>query len=230
METTEIKFIFEERSADSPFVETIWRTQSEQAGTFTSSAVSHWEMVIAHYQGKASITMRGPETAAMLAPCPEGTQFFGIQFKLGTFMPHLPASKLVNRGIHLPEAAHKSFWLASHAWQLPNYENVENFVDRMARDGLLVYEPIVAAVLQNQGQELSLRSIQRRFLRATGLTHGTVQQIERARQAAKLLAQGVSILDTVDLVGYADQPHLTRSLKRFMGQTPAQIQRENGLA
>ena len=230
METTEIKFTFEERSADSPFVETIWRTQSERAGTFTSAAVSQWEMVVAHYQGETSLTVRGPETEAMVALCPAGTEFFGIQFKLGTFMPHLPVSNLVNNGLTLPEAARKSFWLYSNAWQLPNYENVENFVDRMVRDGLLVYEPIVAAVLQNQGQELSLRSIQRRFLRATGLTHGTVQQIERARQAAKLLAQGVSILDTVDLAGYADQPHLTRSLKRFMGQTPAQILRENGFA
>jgi hypothetical protein len=39
-----------------------------------------------------------------------------------------------------------------------------------------------------------------------------------------------SILDTVDLAGYADQPHLTGSLKRYMGQTPAQILREKGFA
>ncbi len=230
MEEKNVKLIFEERAADSPFVETIWRTQSEYAGSFISTAVSHWELVVAHYQGKTSITVRGPETEAMPALCPEATEFFGIQFKLGTFMPHLPVSKLVNDSLNLPEATRKSFWLCSNAWQIPDYENVEHFVDRMVRDGLLVYEPMVEAVLQNQGQELSLRSIQRRFLRATGLTHGTVQQIERARQAAKLLAQGVSILDTVDLAGYADQPHLTRSLKRFVGQTPAQILCENGFA
>jgi AraC-like DNA-binding protein len=37
------------------------------------------------------------------------------------------------------------------------------------------------------------------------------------------LRQGVSILDTVEQAGYADQPHLTRSLKRLIGQTPAQL-------
>ncbi len=47
----------------------------------------------------------------------------------------------------------------------------------------------------------------------------------RARHARTLLQQGISILDTVEQAGYADQPHLTRSLKRFMGQTPAQILR-----
>jgi methylphosphotriester-DNA--protein-cysteine methyltransferase len=37
------------------------------------------------------------------------------------------------------------------------------------------------------------------------------------------LQQGVSILDTIQQAGYYDQPHLTRSLKRFIGQTPAQL-------
>ncbi len=37
------------------------------------------------------------------------------------------------------------------------------------------------------------------------------------------LQQGVPTLDTVEQIGYADQSHLTHALKRFMGQTPAQI-------
>jgi methylphosphotriester-DNA--protein-cysteine methyltransferase len=118
---------------------------------------------------------------------------------------------------NLPEAATKSFWLHGSVWQLPDYENANTFVDRLVR------EPVVDAVLQNRTLEMSLRSVQRRFLYATGLTHGAVCQIERARQAAALLEQGVSILDPVDQLGYADQPHLTRSLNRLIGQTPAQI-------
>ncbi len=30
-------------------------------------------------------------------------------------------------------------------------------------------------------------------------------------------------MDAVELAGYADQAHLTRALRRFVGQTPAQI-------
>ena len=48
-------------------------------------------------------------------------------------------------------------------------------------------------------------------------------QIERARYATIPLKQGASILGTVQAAGYADQPHLTRSLKQLIGQTPAQI-------
>jgi methylphosphotriester-DNA--protein-cysteine methyltransferase len=76
-------------------------------------------------------------------------------------------------------------------------------------------------------KECSLRTVQRRFLRATGLTHGAASQIDRARYATTLLKQGASILDTVYEAGYADQPHLTRSLKHYIGQTPAQLIRKN---
>jgi methylphosphotriester-DNA--protein-cysteine methyltransferase len=67
--------------------------------------------------------------------------------------------------------------------------------------------------------------VRRRFLSAIGLTPKIIQQIERAHKAAALLEHGVSILDTVYQAGYADQPHLTRSLKRFIGHSPAQIAR-----
>lgn len=216
-------FIFEERPSDSSFVETIWRTQSESAGSFISRAVSHWEIVVTKHQGKITLTVRGPETKATIAPCPANAEFFGIQFKLGTFMPHLPVKNLVDCAVNLPEATSRSFWLNSSAWQFPDYENAETFVDKLVREGLLVHEPIVDAALHGQLQERSLRSVQRHFLQATGLTHSTIRQIERAQQAVELLEQGMSILDTVEQMGYADQSHLTRSLQRFVGQTPAQI-------
>ena len=214
---------FEERLSDSPFVERIWRTQSERAGSFISLALSHWQMCIWRYDGKTTLTVRGPETKATPSPVPENAEYIGIVFKLGTFMPHLPASNLVDGATNLPEATSKSFWLNSASWQFPDYENVDTFVDRLMRDGLLVREPVVDATLQGHLTDLSLRSTQRRFLRATGLSHSAVYQIERARRATILLRQGVSILDTVQEAGYADQPHLTRSLKYFSGQTPAQI-------
>jgi methylphosphotriester-DNA--protein-cysteine methyltransferase len=55
------------------------------------------------------------------------------------------------------------------------------------------------------------------------VAQSTARQIERARYATLLLRQGISIPDTTHEAGYFDQPHLTRSLKYFIGQTPAQI-------
>lgn len=219
-----MSFVFEGRPSESPLIESMWRTQSHQAGSFMSSADIHCGIVLSKYNGKTTVTVRGPETKATPAAFPADVEFFGIVFKLGTFMPHLPAKVVMDRqDVMLPEANSKSFWLHGSAWQFPNYENADTFVERLVREGLLVHEPVVDAVLQRHPQDLSVRSIQYRFLNATGLTQSTFRQIERAQQAAALLKQGTSILDTVYAVGYFDQAHMTRSLKRFMGQTPAQI-------
>jgi len=224
-----MSFTFDERPSDSPYVEVIWRTESERAGSFISTAVIHSEMVVTRYQGHLSLTVRGPETKATEAAIPPDAEFLGIRLKLGTFMPHMPNINLVDAPAIFPAAASKSFWLKGSAWEIPDFDNADTFIDRLVREGLLTHEPIVDAALQGQLPDLSLRSVQRRFLRATGLTHGLVVQIERAQRAMKLLQQGVSILDTVDQAGYADQPHLTRALKRLVGQTPAQILKVNTL-
>lgn len=214
----------EERSSDSPYIDRIWRSRSDQGGAFISMAETHFNLVVSRCQGKLTLTVRGPETHATPAYCPADAEFFGIQFKPGTVIPHLPPETLKDRrDVNLPEASSQSFWLDGSAWQYPDFDNAETFVNWLARDGLLVHDPVVSAVLQGQPLAMSLRTVQRRLLQATGLTSGTVNQIERARYATRLLKEGISILDTVHQAGYADQPHLTRSLKHFVGQTPAQI-------
>jgi helix-turn-helix protein len=217
-------FTFEERLSDSPFVERIWQAQSERTGCFLSVAASQWEMVVSKYRGETTMTVRGPETkATSMNVTLVGAEFFGIIFKYGAFMPYFPVSDLVDGDVDLPDASSKSFWLNGSAWQFPNFENADTFVNRLVRESLLDCDPIIEPVLRGEPQDLSLRSVQRRFLQATGLTQSSIRQIERARYATILLQQGTSILDTVEQAGYADQAHLTRALKYLIGKTPAQI-------
>jgi hypothetical protein len=216
--------ICEERLSDSPFVERVWRSHSERDSAFISIAQPHWEMVVTKLKGKTTLTVRGPETRATPAYCPADGEFLGIMFKAGAFMPHFPAKMLMDRhDVNLPDATSRSFWLNGSAWQYFDYDNAETFVNRLVREELLVYDPIVEAVLQGYPVDTSLRTVQRRFVQATGLTNNMIYQINRARNAMALLKQGASILDTVHKLGYADQPHLTRSLKYLIGQSPAQI-------
>ena len=222
-----MKFTLEERPSDSSFVERVWRAHSGRTGTFLSQAKSCWQIAVTKHEGQTMLTVRGPETEAtpMDVQWTEG-EFVGIDFQLGTFLPHLPPGQVIDlRDANLPKATSTSFWLCGSAWSYPNYDNVDTFVDRLVRSGLLVRDPIVEAVLHGRQHEMSPRSVQYRFVQATGLSYRTIQQIERARQAAALLEQGRSIPDVVYQAGYFDQPHLTHALQRFLGQTPAQIAR-----
>lgn len=220
-------FTLDEKLLHSPFVDAIWRGRTEDAGSRLAPAGGCWVMLIERdtLRGATRVSVVGPMTQAMPMPYAAHVEFFAIKFKPGTFMPHLPANDLLNTIVPLPEAASKSFWLNGSAWQFPNYENADAFVERLARQGLLARDQVVNAVLQDQPLDLSARSVQRRFLQATGLTHSSLRQIARARRAMSLLLRGVSILDTVYEAGYTDQPHMTKALKYFIGQTPAQIVR-----
>jgi hypothetical protein len=216
--------LFEDRPSDSPFVEKIWRCHSERGGVFLSVAASHFEMAVTRLRGKVFLTLRGPETKATDIHCPAEGEWLGIRFKLGTFMPRfLPGSLRDQKDVTLPGATSRSFWLNSSAWQYPDFDNAETFIKRLAKAGVISRDPAVDAILQGQPRVLSLRSTQRHFLRATGITSATFRQIERARYATNLLKQGVSILDAVHLAGYFDQAHLIRSLKYRIGQTPTKI-------
>src|SRR5512134_1638645 len=98
----------EERLSDSPFVELIWRSHSEDPGAFISMAEMHCSMVVTKIRGKTIVTVRGPEIRATPAYSPEDAEFFGIIFKPGTFMPNFPPSMVLDRhDVNLPEASGK---------------------------------------------------------------------------------------------------------------------------
>lgn len=226
-QTVSDRLHIETRPADSSLADTIWRSESRAAGPFLSIATNRVELVVSRHEGRLYCTVRGPETHATVAHCPPEGEWVGIQFKLGVFLPHLPTSDLVDGDIELPSACRRSFWLHGSAWEFPTFENAEVFVERLLRAEVLVREPVVEAAIQNEPTDVTQRTLERRFLRATGLTRSAAEQITRARHATNLLQQGTSIGDTVALAGYYDQPHLTKSLRRLIGRTPAQLLANN---
>jgi hypothetical protein len=218
-----MSILYDERLSDSPYVETITHGRTASDGSSIRPAECHWHMVLVRQNGNVQLLVVGPWTKAGVISYTEGAELLWIKFKLGTFLPHLPTKHLLDRETILPGAARKSFWLNGSAWQFPDYENADTFVDGLVRDGVLACDPVVNAVLQDHLQDMPSRTVRHRFRRSTGLTQSHIRQMKRAQHAQSLLQQRVSILDTVDEAGYFDQPHLTRSLKQFLGYTPAQI-------
>jgi hypothetical protein len=217
---------FCDRLSDSPFVDRIWRSRSDRGGPFVSIAQSQFEIAVTRHQGRMFVTLRGPETAATVAECPADGEWLGIRFTHGTFMPRLPPGGLRDRhDVTLPDATTRSFWLDGSAWEYPDFENADTFVARLARKGIIARDFAIGAMLEPRPPTLPIRTVQRHFLRSTGITRRTLRRIERARHAALLLQQGAGILDTVYDGGYVDQPHLTRDMKMLIGATPREIAR-----
>lgn len=218
----------EHRPSDSPYVDRVWRSRTSGVGQMTSVATSTWELVFWEQHGRVRVAAGGPETGASAARVPDETESFGITFSHGTSMPHLPVPRLVDAHLSCPHVTAKSFVLAGEEWTLPGFDNAEVFVDRLVREGVLVRDPLVPDAIDGDLKPMiGARSVQRRVAAATGLTLGAIRQIERVREAAILLGQDAAALDVVHQLGYFDQPHLSRSLTRFIGRTATQLRTQS---
>jgi hypothetical protein len=173
------------------------------------------------------VHLRGPAAKASTLSCPRDAEYFGADFRLGAYLPVFPPGGLANlRDAVLPMLPDGRILLDGRAWEMPTPQNLDVFIDRLERAGLLVFDPLVEE-LQHGGAVRTVpeRTAQSRFVRAVGLSRRKLQLIERARHAARLLRAGTAIADVVFGAGYYDQPHLTRSLRQLIGHTPAEVTR-----
>lgn len=215
----------EHRASDSPYVARVWRGRTSGTGSLTSVATSNWELVFWDGDGAVHAAVRGPETTATTARLGGESESFGITFAHGASMPHLPVARLVDTMLETPRAEGRRFVLRGEEWEIPDFDTAEDFVGRLVRAGVVTRDPLVDEVVWGGMARVGSRSVQRRVVTATGLTQGAIRQIDRARHAAVLLEEGVPSLDVVHRLGYYDQPHMARSLKRFIGRTATRLRR-----
>jgi hypothetical protein len=218
----------ETRGSDSPWIDAVWTCTSGQVAEMTAVAAVHWGLVFFEREGMACASISGPETRTSAAPVPEGATFVGIEFDVGTSLRTVPTPTLVDRGLELPDATRDTFRLDGVRWETPGPDDAEALVERLVRAGSLLRDPLVAEVRRGHRPEVSARTVERRFRAATGLTQGAVRQIERAREAAALLADGIPPTEVSSRLGYFDEPHLARALRRYIGRTARQLREHTG--
>jgi hypothetical protein len=211
------------RPSDAPLVDCVWRGRSIGGGTLNSVASSHWHLVVSEAGGEVEVSLHGPETRPVATSLPLEAAWVGIRFRLGVMLQDVSIPDLVDGGMVLPDANHRSFWWKGGTWERPTYENAEGLVARLAREDLIGREHMVDDAFHGGVGAVSLRTLQRRFYLATGQARRTVRQIEQARRAAVRLREGATPADVTHELGYYDQPHLSRSVRRYLGRTPAEL-------
>jgi hypothetical protein len=194
----------------------------------TSVAGVHWGLVLWRQDGRAHAGVTGPDPRTGTAPVPEGATFTGIELAVGASVRGLSPAALDGGGIDLPDTTRRTFRLDGRRWETPGPDDAEALVDRLVRVGSVARDPLVAAVLRGDRPDVSVRTVERRFRATTGLTHGAVRQIERARTAAGLLAADEPAAGVVAKLGYFDEPHLARALRTYVGRTAGQLRLGEG--
>jgi AraC-like DNA-binding protein len=221
-------FSYEERRSASPFVDVVWYTVDESDGVYLAAADACYDLIFTtRPDASRRVLLSGPATRPTEVPYQAGNRSVGIRFRRGTYFTHVDPIEMQDRTIALPTPGGSTFELAGATWPFPGFADADDLLDAFANRGLLAHDHVVDATLDGAQTRFSARSVQRHFQQATGLSPHRVEQIERARIAAARLRAGEAITDVAYDLGYADQSHLTREVKRLTGYTPGQAQRRD---
>lgn len=188
----------------------------------------------------------GATVDALRLPVTPGSRYFGVRFwpDAGAACTGYPAALLRDSLLPVPPR-HAASWAAtaarleaaarlSDAWPLL-HEWAAQLTLRAAPDPLVrrAVQAIagaggnvrVAPLAASLG--ISVRTLQRRFAAACGLTIKEYARIRRLRTAldARLQGTGESWSALATALGYADQSHLTREFVALSGFSPRQAER-----
>jgi hypothetical protein len=218
--------VFNAVAGELPLVQRVWSARCDAAAGFTSAAKTSSMIAFARSGNALTVHLRGPETTGTPSlTCPEGWEFFGVDLRLGAYLPLYPPSGLTDlNDALLPTLPGGRILLDNRDWEMPTEQNVDVFLDRLVRAGLLVFDPLVDEIRHGERPRgMSERIAQLRFRRAVGISHRKLVSIEQARHAAQLLTAGRSIADVVTAAGYYDQSQLARAMRWATGHTPGEL-------
>ncbi|GAA1712797.1 hypothetical protein GCM10009809_06150 [Isoptericola hypogeus] len=215
--------MYEEHRPDSPVLACVWQARATKDERYLVPAVEYWDLWFAREPGGELLAgLSGPTLGHRWIRSTIGEHSWGVQLKAHVVLPGVSKQLLLGGEQQLVvEAGHVT--LAQHAVPFPEFDDLEAFTDRLLELDVLRCDDDVRRMLTGDDAGYSERHRQRRVRAATGLTRKQIEQLSRARGAFALLLQGVPPIECAARCGFADQAHLTRSLRAFHGQTPARV-------
>jgi AraC-like DNA-binding protein len=211
------------RSSPHPWIDTVWRTISIEDGIYRATPDGSWDLILSYGpDGQPTLWLTGQATEPVDVPYRGGSHAVVVSFAAHVF---LACEKQVLTGatVRLLPVEGNHFALGGVELPLPTFEDAEALVDKMIAAGLLQSNDLVAKAFSANPKAASKRSVQQHFKTITGITQKDFEQIRRAQEAVRLLKSGASAAAVAADLGYTDQPHMIKSIKKIMGHLPSNL-------
>lgn len=214
---------FNSRSSPLGAIDTVWTAHALADGVYNATPDGSWDLIhIEKPGGEHLVFLTGQQSQPASVPYQAGEISVVISFAAHFFLqsgPLPPDGAVIE---FLPVQAGR-FLLADLDLPMPTYDNAELIASELLAAGVLRVDPVVTGGLGLTKLAASERSLQRHFREATGLSQKSFEQIRRAQEAVRLLQAGGKPADVAIAAGYADQAHMTKSIKRIMGRLPTKV-------
>ncbi len=207
--------MYEQRPSSLPYIQCIWRASVVQADEYDDPAKDTWGLAFTQRADDSlSAELLGQSFQYSVLDSTVGDEYWGVEFYSYVTMRGVDKPGMTGKLVHLAVADGR-FFIGDDSYDIPSYNELEAFCERLAARGIISHT--------TRHAQMSLRNQQRQHRQTVGLTRKQVEQIKRAEHAAKLLKNGATPTNAATEAGYADQAHMTRSLKALLGKTPSQL-------
>lgn len=214
---------WKERSSELEAIDSVWTGIASEVTPRTVLADPCSSIILVKNKDSAEVILRGPETKPRGDILLPGYTWIGIRLKPGIQLKGFPPHQFTDKFHALPADRSGHFEFEGTRLQFPDFENVEQLIEQMYDLGYLSGEAL--DIKQPSGQGMSTKSHSRYIKRSTGLSPYKLHQLQRMAEALRLLRQGIPAAKVASQLGFADQAHLTRTAKRFLGHTPTELLR-----
>ncbi|MFT4245556.1 MAG: AraC family transcriptional regulator [Micrococcaceae bacterium] len=207
-----------EKPSKLSFIKCLWKAEVTAAVNYDDPARETWGIAFTEKtKGQLRAELIGPSFGYQVLDSSIGDKYWGVDFYPQVTMQGVIKTEVIGKFAQLP-VINGCFVVGEDLYRIPSFEELESFCQELKRQGLITDNSE-----KQQMIGLSLRSIQRLYRQQVGLTQKQSAQIKRAQAAVRLLQNGEVPAQVAATTGFADQAHLTRSLKSLYGKTPNQI-------
>jgi hypothetical protein len=180
-------------------------------------------IILVKSNSSTEVIIRGPETKPREELYMPGYTWIGIRLRPGVQLKNFPNQHFTDSFRMLPADSNGRFQFEGTLLQFPDFNNAEQLIEQMHDLGYISGKVINSQEFPKQG--MSSKSYYRFIKRSTGLSPYKLHQLQRMAEAFHLLRQGVPPATVAAELGFADQAHLHRAVKQFLGHTPKELLR-----
>lgn len=211
------------RSSPHPWIDRVWQTVCLEDGVYKATPDGSWDLILSvSPDGQPTIFLSGQATEPVDVPYRAGEHSVVISFAAHVY---LTTDKEVRIGaaIRFLPVEGEVFVLDGVELPLPTFGNAEDLTEMMVAAHLLQSNDLVAKAFTGKPKAASRRSVQQHFKKTTGITQKYFQLIRRAQEAVRRLKLGDNSAAVAADLGYTDQPHMIKSIKKIMGHLPSDL-------
>lgn len=215
------KLYWKERNSELEAIDSVWTGIASEITPRTVLADPCTSIILVKGGDSSEVIFRGPETQPRSDILLPGYTWIGIRLKPGVRLKNFPTQQFTDKFRTWPANCNGQFEFEGTLLQFPDFKSVEKLIQQMYDLGYLSGTPLNSQVEQRQG--MSAKSYSRYIKRSTGLSPYKLRQLQRMAEALRLLRQGTPAITVASQLGFADQAHLTRAAKQFLGHTPKEL-------